>query len=116
MTKLETLIIEAKATLASNALGVIGKSRLSTAINEAESARAAFCDVKNAFGTFILAIERTLETGADLSFHAFNDPHYSKVTTCCNAARFRRAWRDLEVIKANAEREIEEFRAVLARV
>ncbi len=115
MTALETLIATAKVTLASPSLGIVGKNRLSTAIAVAESARAALCDVKNSFGTFILAIERTLESGAELSFHGFNDPHYSKVTTCCAAAQFRMAWRNLASAHDDATKEIAGYRDLLRR-
>lgn len=116
MTELEALIATAKATLASPSLGVVSKNRLSSAIAVAESARAALCDVKNALGTYILAIERTLATGADLSFHGFNDAHYSKVTTACVASQFRMAWRDLARVQADAEKETREFRDLINRL
>lgn len=115
MTKIETLISAAKDTLISHQLNVVGRSRLGAAIEEAESARAAFCDVRNNLSSIIDAINRTLETGDNLAFHAFTDNHYSKGITWCAAVRFRTAWRELEAAKARAENEIAEFRTLLNR-
>ncbi len=115
MTKLETLIIDAKRVLECPQLGVVGKSRLGTAIAAAECARAAFCDEKNHLALVILGIERALESGAELRFHGFTDRAYSKITTQCASARFRKAWRDLETAKYDAEEEISEFRSLMRR-